>query len=34
MMDMDRIDTIAMCVLLFVGGAAIYLALAARAGII
>ena len=28
----DRVDTIAMCILCFVGGIAIYLAVAARAG--
>jgi hypothetical protein len=28
----DRADTIAMCVILFIGGIAIYLAVAARVG--
>lgn len=31
-MTSDRADIIAMCILFFIGGAAIYLAVAARAG--
>lgn len=33
-MDHDRADLIAMCIILFIGGIAIYLALASRVGLI
>lgn len=33
-MSHDLVDTVAMCILCFVGGIAIYLALAARVGVL